>query len=257
MTESNSSDAAVQTSFDVQRYPLTDLKSATELAYADFEALAAKVNSASENASDATKKIRDGYAANEEYKAIVSGLDSSLSDQLTALMDDKPGISVQLLDLAKTIVQTVKEWADMDISLAAAELRAESVVDEDEVEVAEEIREHLKRLYEMCGMFNITPEIPLHTRTVKGGGEATYPETSRLNVSDRTNVGRGAKRKTYVFTIDGESVTGPTPQAVILRHVGSWKMFLDHCKSKDIAFAGEPFETEFMGKKITATVPEK
>lgn len=247
----------VQTAFDVQRYPLSDLKTATELAYADFEALAAKINSASENATDATKKVRESFISQEPIQTAAATWYVRQSEALTEAMDATPGLSVVLLEMAKTLIQTVKEWSDMDVSIAAAELRAEAVVDENDVEVAEEIREHLKRLYEMCGMFNLTPEIPLHTRTVKGGGEATYPETSRLNVSDRTNVGRGAKRKLYSFTIDGKSVTGPTPQAVILKHVGSWKLFLDHLRGENIDFAGESFETEFMGKKISASVQEK
>lgn len=267
------------TKFNASHYfpSSTDLPAFAQViskAQGDFEALAEKINASAENATDANKDVKDAFL--DEHEESAKTIVSTLVTTVVEAMDNNPGLSYAIQKALGELNTCVKEWAEMDISVAASQKRKDATEDRDLslVEVAEQIRDHMKNLVSMAESFvpnkDIDPKtnmnrqwekelrkagVHLTTRTVKGGNISTYPTTNRLNISDRTNVGRGAKRFQYKWSIDGTMLDKTNPRNIILRSVqGSWQGFLDHLKGEGINFGGESFKTTYNGHEIVASV---
>ena len=240
--------AEVVESFDPARYlsgsPAENLKRA----HADYEAVAAKVNESAESTSTIRTRIESAFVKTQRRAAQFAI--RKVRDGLVEKFAKYPGLATAVLEDVKELTTVTREWSDMQVAAAARSEKLTAEIPEELVQTAEQIKDAATAMYSLLTTMGMEIPDDLPMRNVKGGGETL--SFTRL-ASNNVNVGRGAKRAQYTFTIDGTFHDLP-PQEAIMVYAGSWNAFLDECKAQEIPFAGEPFSIEWNGHKISGSI---
>lgn len=242
------------TGFDITQYDMTNPGLLLQQLFVDYEALATKVNESAESSSKIKERLKKEW--NAQYAAESRVATELLQSLLLEWIVDNPGFAVVLHDVMKDGVKYVKEWSDVQLTTGAREERLSAQIDEELMEEAENYKTRIKTAWAMVEMNGDSPSDLIPTKTHGKEGNIVA-DTQRLT-GDTSNLGRGAKQSQYVISVEGidPAVTQDLhPQECIMIYVGSWNAFLDHLKANDIKFSGEPWTTEYNGKKIHARIP--